>query len=157
MARRELRAIIPVDMRTLPALLICLPAIAPAWEFTPVPICTLSHVAREVETVVTYDPAIGEYAIALTLSSGRWPPATVFGIRFEGSAPNLIVTDNHEIAEADGATLTVRDSGFGNVLNGLEFNTTALAMIGSTTVAIPLEGAAPAVSEFRACLSAPSV
>jgi hypothetical protein len=51
----------------------------------------------------------------------------------------------------------VTDSGFGNVLDGLQFNDTATAVTGAAELRIPLEGAAPAVEDFRACTKAPSV
>jgi hypothetical protein len=43
------------------------------------------------------------------------------------------------------------------VLDGLEFNEVALAASGETVIAIDLEGAAPEVAAFRACITAPSV
>lgn len=42
------------------------------------------------------------------------------------------------------------DRGFGNVLDGLEFNETATALLGDQAVVLSLEGAAPAVQSFRA-------
>jgi hypothetical protein len=71
-------------------------------------------------------------------------------MEFFGPRPLAIGTDRHS---ADGATLTVRDSGFGNVLDGLEFNTNAVATSGARRVQIALDAAAPAVQAFRACPS----
>lgn len=45
----------------------------------------------------------------------------------------------------------VTDSGFGNVLNGLELNSRAYATSGETTVGVSLEGIRPAMEEFRNC------
>ena len=98
-----------------------------------------------------YDPRQAEpYAIALTLT-GPWQPAPVFAIAFEGAADLMISTSRHRTSP-DGRTLSVSDTGFGNVLNGLEFNATATAISGNQAVTVPLEGAAPAVQEFRACI-----
>jgi hypothetical protein len=47
--------------------------------------------------------------------------------------------------------VTVKDSGFGNVLDGLEFNNTATAILGNEAVTFGLENAGPAVRAFRAC------
>ena len=132
----------------LPLLVVPLPAMA--WEFTPVPICTLFHQDPEVSVRVTYDPASGEYAIHLSREGG-WPDAAVFSLRFEGPRGLTISTTRHVIEVGDTRTLTVRDRGFGNVLNGLEFNTRAVAILGDLEVPVMLDGAAPAVEEFRAC------
>ncbi len=123
---------------------------ATAWEFTAIPFCTLSHATDTAEARVTYDPRQADpYAIALTLT-GPWQQAPVFAIAFQGAASLTISTSRHRISP-DGRTLSVSDTGFGNVLNGLEFNTTATAISGNQAVSFPLENAAPAVREFRAC------
>ncbi len=123
---------------------------ASAWEFTATPVCTVSHVTGEAEVRMTYDPRRAEpYSIALTLT-GPWQQAPVFAITFEGAAGLTISTDRHRTSP-DGRTLSVSDTGFGNVLNGLEFNATATAISGNQAVTVPLAGAAPAVQEFRAC------
>ena len=44
--------------------------------------------------------------------------------------------------------MTVKDSGFGNVLGGLEFNNTATAILGNEAVTFGLENAGPAVRAF---------
>jgi hypothetical protein len=136
-------------MRIVPLFLV-LASPAAAWEFTDVPICTLSHQAPEGQVVVTFDPALPEYAIAVTLAQGTWPTDPVFAITFDGALPLTIRTDRQVLSE-DGRTLTVRDSGFGNVLDGLEMNSMAVAFLGGTAAHIPLMGAGPAVREFRAC------
>lgn len=122
-----------------------------AWEFSPTPVCTLSNGAQGPEISVTYDPALtAPYTIALTRPEG-WPAADVFSITFVGPRGLTITTRNHRI---DGSTLSVSDRGFGNVLKGLEFNTTATAVLGSVVTQSPLAGAATAVQAFRECTKA---
>ncbi len=137
-------------MRAL-ALLALIPCPALAWEFRPDPVCTLSHDAPGIRVVVTRDPAAAlPYAIALTLSEGAWPPAPAFHIAFSGDRRLTIGTGGHVLSD-EGRTLTVRDTGFGNVLDGLEFNATARAWSGLRSVDLDLAGAAPAVQAFRDC------
>lgn len=126
------------------------PVPAMAWEFTPVPICTLFHQGSDMAVMVTYDPVGGDYAVHLSREGG-WPEAGVFTMRFEGPRGLTISTSTHMIETEDTRTLTVRDRGFGNVLNGLNFNQRAVAVLGDLEVAVSLDGAAPAVEEFRAC------
>jgi hypothetical protein len=128
---------------------------AGAWEFVETEICTLRHRAEAAEVVVTYDPRVPEYAITLTLTEGVWPESAVFGIVFEGGWPLTIQTDRHVVDEG-GRRLTVRDSGFGNVLDGIGRNSVATAMVPGLAVPVPLEGAAGPLAAFRACPSAPS-
>ena len=136
----------------LPLLLLAFPA--SAWEFTASPICTVSHVTPEAVITVTYDPREAEpYALSVT-QTVPWPDLPIFGMQFEGPRPLTITTDRHTI---DGPTLTVRDRGFGNVLNGLQFNTTASALIGDRVISFPLAGAAEPVAAFRVCLPEPGV
>ncbi|GGX59301.1 hypothetical protein GCM10007385_30480 [Tateyamaria omphalii] len=131
--------------------LILLAAPAHAWEFSPTPICTLSHAEPTADIAVTYDHASRLYAIAVTSPDG-WPNAAAFSIRFDGAQPNTISTTRHR---TDANTLTVTDVGFGNVLDGLEFNTTATAFTQTAAVTVSLTGAAPEVQKFRACATAP--
>lgn len=137
-------------MRSLIALLLtALPATA--WEFTPNPICTLDHAEPGTTVKLTYDHATALYAIAVTSDQG-WPAASVFSIRFDGAQPNIISTARHQ---TEGATLTVTDSGFGNVLDGLQYNATATAFTATAAVTVALDGAAEPVERFRACTQAP--
>lgn len=76
-------------------------------------------------------------------------------MRFDGARPNTIATNRHQLGQ-NGAALTVIDRGFGNVLDGLEFNDTATAFTETQSVAIPLAGAAPEVRKFRTCVAAPT-
>ena len=126
---------------------------AHAWEYSPTPICTLAHSEGGAEMVVTYDPGTQLYAIDVTSADG-WPNAPSFSVRFDGARPNVISTTRHQV---DGATLRVTDSGFGNVLDGLEFNSTATAFTQTAAVTVSLDGAAPEVRKFRACATAPAV
>jgi hypothetical protein len=126
-----------------PLLLLTSPA--SAWEFSPSPICTLRHAQPDIAVEVTYDGAL--YAIHLTRPGRPWPEAPVFAIGFAPFGPT-ISTPRHQV---DGDRLTVTDTGFGNVLRGLEGNAQAVAMLGSVQAGIDLSGAAPEVAEFRAC------
>lgn len=137
-------------MRSLIALLFfTTPAFA--WEYTPTPICTLLHNEEGATVEVTYDHATALYAIAVTSPDG-WPGAPAFSIRFDGARPNTISTTRHQ---TQANTLTVTDTGFGNVLDGLEFNATATAFTQTAAVTVSLDGAAGPVQRFRACTKAP--
>lgn len=142
-------------MRTILACLCLVASPAWAWQFTPDPICTLSREAADNSVVVTYDPRGPEYAITVRRAA-PWPSAPVFAIRFEGARGLTISTSRHRLSEG-GRALTVTDRGFGNVLDGLQYNDTAIALTGSAALPVPLAGAAPAVEAFRACAQAPSV
>ena len=139
-----------------PALILFLAATpAYAWEFSPTPVCTLSHELPEASVRVTHDPRLPEpYAIAITRPDG-WSDGTAFSIVFEGARGLTISTDRQRLSD-NGRTLTVTDRGFGNVLDGLEFNRTATALFGDTAISFPLDGAAPEVQAFRACATAPT-
>lgn len=122
---------------------------AAAWEASREgPVCLLTHKTDEAEVIVSHDATkTVPYAIDLTLEGG-WKDGPVFAIRFDGLGPRTITTDRHTL---DGNTLTVTDTGFGNVLDGIAQNFVALATTGETALVIPLEGAAPEVEEFKAC------
>lgn len=117
-------------------------------------LCTLRHSGPAAEVLLSYDPAGPLYSITLT-TPAPWPEAPVFGIYFDGAAPNTITTTRHE-RDATGHSLTVTDRGFSNVLDGLEFNSTATAFTGPAAAVIDLADAAPEVEAFRACATAPS-
>jgi hypothetical protein len=132
----------------LPLLLAAVPAAA--WEFVPTPVCTLSHETDEAQVSATYDPRRDlPWAITVTVA-GTWPPAPSFGMVFDGPRALSIGTDRHVLGDG-GRSLSVADAGFGNVLDGLEFNTTATAASGDRTVVLSLEGAAAEVEKLRAC------
>jgi hypothetical protein len=139
-------------LRALSVLLLVLftsPALA--WEFRASRVCELLYKDETASVQVVFDPAVPEYRIAIT-PNRPWTPGPVFSMRFDGPFSNIIATDRHIITPG-GGTLTVTDRGFGNVLDGLEFNFTATALLGDQAVQIPLDGAAPEVREFRACAS----
>jgi hypothetical protein len=136
------------------ALTILAAAPAAAWEFSPGPVCTLSHEAPGARVAVTYDPRQAQpYAIAITLPD-PWPDGPLFGIRYDGGRMLEITTDRHVLSDG-GRTLTVTDRGFGNVLDGLQFNAQATAVTGDRAVSLSLDGAADPVEAFRACATAP--
>ncbi len=140
-------------MRTLltPALLLASPATA--WETTTTPICTLTHETTETHIHLTYDPSKPLYTLAITLKSATWQPTPWFAMRFIGPNEIMISTPQHALS-GNNQTLNVADSGFGNVLDGLQFNTTALAFTEAQSVTIPLDVAAPEVQKFRDCTAA---
>jgi hypothetical protein len=141
-------------MRTAFVLLLLAAAPARAWEFTPVPVCTLTHAEAGHAVTVTWDPRQAEpYAIRIEGPSA-WPAAPVFSIDYAGPRPLMISTGRHRLSE-DGRAVTVTDTGFGNVLDGLEFNATATAVMGGAQVPFSLGGAAEPVRAFRACTEAP--
>lgn len=142
-------------MRPLIALLLLLATPATAWDFTATPVCTILNDTPGLSIRVTFDPDRPEpYAISLTRPD-PWPASPTFGLRFDGPAALTIGTARHRLS-ADGRTLTVTDTGFGNVLDGLALNTTATALAGATEAAVDLAGARPAVEAFRACGVVPS-
>ncbi len=151
MAETARIAIMDVMNRVLLPLLLAFGLPAHAWEFTPVPVCTLKHETDAVSVRVTHDPQAAEpYAIEITRPL-PWPSSDGFAVRFDGPLGMTITTDRHSLSNG-GTTLTVTDRGFGNVLDGIEFNRTATAIAGDAAVAIPLDGAASPMQAFRACL-----
>lgn len=127
--------------------LACFTSPAAAWEFAPLPICTLSHQGAKMAVTVTYDASLPEYAIHLDRAAG-WPDVAIFALRFEGPRGMSISTGQHVV---QGTRLTVRDRGFGNVLNGIAFNFRAIAVLGDLEVPVDLSGAAGPMQDFRAC------
>lgn len=124
---------------------------AAAWEFASSPVCTLSHDTGDVAVTVTKDPSLPEpYAIALTLADGTWPEVPVFAIQFVGPFGLVIQTDRHALSE-DGRTLTVTDTGFDNVLDGIGLNRTAIMLVGPAVMPVDLDGAGGPVAAFRDC------
>jgi len=55
------------------------------------------------------------------------------------------------IRDSNGASLSVTDTGFGNVLTGLETARVARAVSGPRIIEIPLDGIADPMAAFRAC------
>ena len=122
---------------------------AQAWEFMPGIPCLLTHETAGAEIELTYDPTGPLYTVTVTRAE-RWPDAPVFSMRFDGANPISIGTSRHERTYG-GLALSVTDTGFGNVLDGLQFNQTAHAIAGDVTVSFPLAGASEPVQAFRTC------
>ena len=128
-----------------------LAAPAAAWTFRADPVCTLDHQTDALRVTLTHDPRLEQsYAIALTLTDGVWPAGDLFAIRFEGPRGLTITTDRHILSEG-GSTLTVTDTGFGNVLDGIGLNQRALVMTGGATLLIALQGAHGPLQQFLTC------
>ncbi|WP_375255623.1 excinuclease ABC subunit B [Yoonia sp.] len=123
---------------------------AAAWEFSANPICTLTDRSEKATMTVTYDPEIAEYAITVTLADDTWPTGSTFGMAFASDRPINIQTDRFTLSD-EGRSLTVKDRGFSNVLDGLEFNARAYAILGDMTVGFSLDGIETAIEAFRSC------
>ena len=139
-------------LRFLPLLVLASPAAA--WEFSATALCRVTHVQDAVAVEMTYDPGAALYAITVQRPVA-WQPAPIFGLAFEGPRGLTIRTDRHAYSDA-ARSVTVTDQGFGNVLDGLQYNQTATAFLGEQTAQVSLLGAAPAIEAFRACIQAPS-
>ncbi len=126
---------------------------ATAWEATVGSICTLSHDTSTAEIFLTYDPAQPLYTLTITRKTEGWTQAPWFAMRFDGPNPIEIATPRHVLSE-NAESLTVTDTGFGNVLDGLEYNQTAYAFTQDKLTEFPLDGAAPQVRIFRDCAGA---
>ena len=135
------------DMR-MALMLILAPVQAFAWEFSPVPVCTLSHETDEAELVITHYPAVPEYRLEIELAGATWATSATFGMAFQGGAELTIGTDRHRM---DGQTLSVADRGFRNVLDGLEFNSVATAFTERQAISFSFSGAQRPVKDFRDC------
>jgi hypothetical protein len=146
-------------MKTIALIIfVLLPLPSFAWQASALgPVCTLSHQTDNGQVTVTYDPhADLPYAIELARRDVPWLGGPVFAMRFDGPGRLTITTDRHRLSD-DNDRLTVTDKGFGNVLNGIEQNHVATAVLGDQTLVIPLAEAAPEVAKFRNCAAAPSV
>ena len=126
---------------------------ATAWEATVGPTCTLSHDTGTAEIFLTYDPAQPLYTLTITRKAEGWTQTPWFAMRFDGPNPIEIATPRH-VLSGNAASLTVADAGFGNVLDGLEYNQTAYAFTQDRMTEFPLNGAAPQVRIFRDCAGA---
>ena len=142
-------------MRRTALLLILAGQPALAWDFTPGLPCVLTHDIGAAQVELTFDPTQPLYTITIRRAAPL-PDAPVFSMRFEGAAGLTISTSRHVLSDG-GRALTVTDTGFGNVLDGLQFNRKAVAVIGGEEIAFPLDGATDPVAAFRACRVDPSV
>ncbi|MEM6467146.1 MAG: hypothetical protein AAF679_11670 [Pseudomonadota bacterium] len=131
-------------------LFLLLPTQVLGWTFTSQPLCTVSHENDAARIDVIYDPVVPEYRLKIALTGARWAPAPVFSMAFDGGRELMISTDRHATL---GPNLMVQDRGFGNVLDGLEFNQTARALTDQQQVVFSLSGAAEPVRQFRACVT----
>ena len=122
---------------------------AQAWTFTPGLICELEHETPNAKIALTFDPAKPLYSVTISRPNAL-PQTQFFSMRFIGPAGRMISTDRHSFND-DKTAVTAEDSGFGNVLDGLQFNDIAEAILGDTTIRFPLAGAAGPVAKFRAC------
>ncbi len=137
----------------IPLLLTALATPAFAWQSTTGETCALTHDTTDIRVHLTYDPDKPLYTLAINRKSDPWQQAPWFAMRFLGPNEITISTPKHALSDND-QTLNVADSGFGNVLDGLQFNQTALAFTQSQTVEISLKDAAPEVQKFRDCTAA---
>ena len=135
-------------MRYLIAILI-LSGPAAAWDFTPGLPCLLSDQQPEADIELSYDPTQPLYSITLRRAT-PWQDAPEFALTYQGQRPLRIATNRHVLSD-DGLSLTVTDRGFGNVLNGMQFNTRAIATLGDIEVTIDLTDAAGPTEDFRGC------
>ena len=135
-------------------LIACLfPFHAQAWTFTPGLICRLAHTTPDAQIELTYDPSAPLYSVTVTREAVL-PRVDVFSMQFIGPEGRIIATDRHSFG-ADGKSVTAEDTCFGNVLDGLQFNTRAEAILGDTVISFPLDGAAEPTALFRQCAQLP--
>lgn len=134
---------------------LCSSPAAFAWEFSPGPPCLLTHAQGDAALALTYDPTRPVYTITITQTI-PWPETPFFSMRFDGPQGRQIGTDRHQLS-ADGRSLSVADVGFGNVLDGLQFNFETRAIAGEAVIGFSLDGAAEPVAQFRACSDKPPV
>ena len=126
-----------------------------AWEFIPGLPCVLTHETAEAEIELTYDPTQPLYSVTLRQDTPL-PESGWLAMRFDGPAGLTISTTRHSLS-GDGRAVTVLDTGFGNVLDGLQFNTSATVLLGNRAISFPLAGAAEPVAAFRLCQPEPGV
>ncbi|MBO9411452.1 MULTISPECIES: hypothetical protein [unclassified Ruegeria] len=134
-------------------LLMILSTPAYAWDVTVDEICTLSHETDAAKIFLTYEPSKPLYTITVTQANSDWTQTPWFAMRFEGSSPIEIATSRHVLSD-DAKSLTVTNTGFGNVLDGLEYNQIAYAFTQDHVATFSLDGAADPVRIFRECAGA---
>lgn len=135
-------------------LFLLVPTQATAWEFEETTICRLTHTEQAASVDLTFDPAASRYSITLTRPV-PWPNAPIFQLRFDGPRPFAISTDRHTLSE-NGTRLTVTDTGFGNVLDGIQYNAQMTAIVGDETTSVSTMTAPEPMQAFRECPSAPT-
>lgn len=120
-----------------------------AWDFTAGAVCTLSDSTDTAEIILTFDPALPRYTLSVTADTA-WPTGGTFVMAFANTRPAMIQTDRYVLSD-DGMTLSVADSGFGNVLNGLEFGGQIRAAVGDQGVDLTSGGIAAQMEAFKNC------
>lgn len=136
-------------MRSLLALILSTtPAFA--WDFAPGLPCLLTHDTGSTQIELTFDPTKPLYTITVTQDTA-FPDSPFFSMRFDGARPNTIASTRHQLSN-EGRSVTVTDTGFGNVLDGLQYNISTTIIVAETVVTIPLRGASSPVQAFRACI-----
>lgn len=139
----------------LALLLSCVSANAAfAWAFAQTEVCTVTHDGADMSVVLTFDPAAIVYTITLIRPDTIWPESDNFRLRFDGPRPLIIGTDRHERSD-DGRRLSVSDSGFGNVLDGIQFNGAMIAIAGEDEIGLSTADSGEAMQAFRACPATP--
>ena len=128
--------------------------LATAWEATIGDTCTLAHETDQAQVLLTFDPAQPLYSITVTRKDQPWQSAPIFGMSFADRTPSTITTPRHQLSE-DRFAVSVEDRGFGNVLDGLQFNDRTVVFLGDQSVTFQLDGAAPEVLAFRECRPLP--
>ncbi len=140
-------------MRIVALILSMFAAPAVAWEFTSLPLCTLSHATDQADIALTYDPGVPLYTLAITRRNGSWPAGGTFSMAFANTRPAIIRTDRQSLSD-NNTTLTVADNGFGNVLNGLEFGGTIRAAVADDFVDMTSDGITAPMAAFKTCETA---
>ncbi|MEM1301161.1 MAG: hypothetical protein AAGH17_01155 [Pseudomonadota bacterium] len=140
-------------MRVFAILLSLLASPSTAWDVTTGAICVLEDQQSGVAVTLTYDPEGPLYSITVTTPT-PWADGPVFAIAFLGANPLQITTNQHVLSE-DKRAVTVVDRGFDNVLNGMEFNTTAIASLAGREVAFDLQAVDDPMQPFKNCAPQP--
>ncbi|MEL6640782.1 MAG: hypothetical protein AAFP98_05650 [Pseudomonadota bacterium] len=135
------------------ALFLCAATPAWPWTFEETEVCTISYDDGATAVTVVFDPRSKLYAIKLSRAAG-WADAPVFQLRFDGGMPFTIGTDRHAVSD-DRRTLSVTDTGFGNVLKGIAANTQMTALNGVQAISVSTEGAADPIAAFQGCPNTP--
>ena len=124
---------------------------AQAWTFVETEVCTLTHIEDTTEVTVVFDPAAKLYTITLT-TAAEWSNSPSFRLRFDGPNALTIGTDQH-ILSSDRRSLSVSDTGFRNVLEGIALNQQMTALNGDQAITVSTTDAADPVADFTACPS----
>ena len=124
---------------------------AQAWTFAETEVCTLTHIEDMTEVTVVFDPAVPLYTITIT-TTAPWDNSPTFRLSFDGPNALTIGTDQHTFS-ADRRSLSVSDTGFGNVLAGIGLNQQMTALNGDQAVSVSTTDAADPVADFNACPS----